>query len=84
MTQRERHAEGLRKLAVARQLVIERDHGLCAKCSAMGTVVHHVFGRYGKLLWDETKMILLCHLCHTEAHDDLGESRIYLMGLLEE
>lgn len=82
--QQQRRAKKLRELAVARQTVVELDHGFCRVCGAVGTAVHHIFGRVGNLLTDTKCMILLCEKCHREAHIDLKESRVTLMQLLEE
>lgn len=50
--------------AKVRPLVVARDGGLCQRCGAVGTDVHHKAGRVGQALTDVDHMVLLCRCCH--------------------
>ena len=70
-----------------RELVIERDGGLCILCYHAGAEVHHVVPRS---LWGKNKardsaknLCVLCKDCHTDTrqgHDEI----VRLLGLLHD
>ena len=68
---------------VARAIKIESSHGLCEKCGAIGTEVHHKIHLTPKNVTDpnitinQDNLILLCTDCHNEEHQRFGGSRTY-------
>lgn len=77
MTPKRKRREEQLKLyrEVTRPAIEERAGGMCEDCGAVGSTPHHINGRAGKLLNDETQIIFLCHPCHMKAHENLKESR---------
>jgi 5-methylcytosine-specific restriction endonuclease McrA len=45
-------------------IIRHRDSGKCQKCGAIGTQVHHFFGRGYSVRWDLDNGVLLCFACH--------------------
>jgi hypothetical protein len=68
---------------VVRPAVVERDGGLCIRCTALGTAPHHIKGKVGKLLTDICYIVLLCYECHQWAHAHPKEARAELLSLIE-
>lgn len=58
----------------ARALVEERDRGICQRCGAMATECHHMGGRVGARMWDESLLVMLCSDCHRWATEHPSEA----------
>lgn len=61
-----------KKRAVAVRLYAKKHNAfleanpICHRCHSRATEVHHMQGRVGALLLDESKWLPLCHDCHRE------------------
>lgn len=64
----------------------KRNHPECEACPRLGRKpsktrdVHHLAGRTGDLLLDDTKWLAVCRNCHTWIHQNIEASR--KLGLL--
>jgi len=70
MKKKEKKKKTKRQLQIARidelfaAKVKERDEGICQRCGAVGTSVHHILGRDYSVRWDMDNGVTLCYTCH--------------------
>lgn len=70
-----------------RQIILDRDNGLCQNCqrdgrTKEGNIIHHIKpwlsgvndAEKDKLMWDKTNLEVVCSECHIEIHKELGVS----------
>jgi 5-methylcytosine-specific restriction protein A len=71
--------------AAVRQQVIERDHGLCARCRFQGNQIHHrrprgLGGSTDPMINNVANLIFVCSPCHLAI--ELHRERSYAQGWL--
>jgi hypothetical protein len=62
-----------KRLAEYRQAKAEymAKHKFCGVCcSQIAIDIHHLFGRGGKLLCDQTRFLAVCRSCHIKIHQN--------------
>jgi 5-methylcytosine-specific restriction endonuclease McrA len=60
-----------------RQMIYERDNGMCRNCGTPGQEIHHVRFRSqgGRGVYENG--LLLCHSCHEMMHKDYDRARTW-------
>jgi 5-methylcytosine-specific restriction endonuclease McrA len=68
-----------------REVINERDNGICQYCGGSGNNVHHIVGRRNRSLrWFTENSLLLCPGCHTFRTDSFHQNPLTTMKWFEE
>jgi 5-methylcytosine-specific restriction endonuclease McrA len=68
-----------------REMIYERDNGVCSYCGQRGNNVHHIVGRRNRSLrWFPANGLVLCSGCHTFRTDSFHQNPLTTMKWFEE